>query len=198
MKEFWNERYGQQTYVYGVLPNLFFKEQIAKAKPGNILLPAEGEGRNGVYAATQGWSVDAFDYSASGKEKAVQLASKHNVSINYEVETLENYQIKSGHYDAVGLIFNHMPSSLRQLVHQRVIEALKPGGSVILEAFEKNQLGLPSGGPKSIDMLYSIEELKEDFGSLDIQLLEYADVMLEEGEYHKGPGKTIRLVAIKP
>ena len=63
MKEFWNERYAEPEFAYGVLPNDFFKNQLDKLKPGSILLVCEGEGRNAVYAAKNGWKVEAFDSS---------------------------------------------------------------------------------------------------------------------------------------
>tara|TARA_R100001377_G_C3182541_1_gene107226 strand:+ start:629 stop:811 length:183 start_codon:yes stop_codon:yes gene_type:complete len=44
---------------YGTEPNDFFKQQIDKLKPGKILIPEEGEGRNAVYAASQGWKLMA-------------------------------------------------------------------------------------------------------------------------------------------
>ena len=69
MKEFWNERYAAENYVYGTLPNTFFKYELSRLRPGKILLPAEGEGRNAVYAAEQGWDVYAFDYSHEAKRK---------------------------------------------------------------------------------------------------------------------------------
>lgn len=52
--EFGDTRYGQTDFVYGTRPNQFFKEKIDKLKPGIIWLPAEGEGRNAVYAAYSG------------------------------------------------------------------------------------------------------------------------------------------------
>ena len=63
MKDFWNERYGAPEYAYGTEPNVFFKQELDGLKPGRLLLPAEGEGRNGVYAAEKGWSVSAYDWS---------------------------------------------------------------------------------------------------------------------------------------
>ena len=76
MKEFWEIRYAEKQYAYGENPNVYFKEQLDKLKPGKILLPAEGEGRNAVYAAKQGWEVMAFDLSSEGKNKAEKLAAK--------------------------------------------------------------------------------------------------------------------------
>ncbi|HRN48956.1 MAG TPA: hypothetical protein PKW69_13045, partial [Niabella sp.] len=61
MKEFWNDRYSREEYSYGQLPNEFLKETLQKLKPGKILFPAEGEGRNAVFAASLGWHADAFD-----------------------------------------------------------------------------------------------------------------------------------------
>ncbi|HEY0354603.1 MAG TPA: hypothetical protein VGC29_00285, partial [Flavisolibacter sp.] len=81
--QFWNKRYADNNWVYGVQPNRFFKQFIDSHKPGRILLPAEGEGRNAVYAAKKGWTVDAFDFSVVARQKALQLAENNNVHINY-------------------------------------------------------------------------------------------------------------------
>lgn len=52
MKEMWDKRYGNTEYAYGEEPNAFFKKTLDKLDlKGSILLPAEGEGRNAVYAA---------------------------------------------------------------------------------------------------------------------------------------------------
>ncbi len=85
MKEFWNDRYSSEEFIYGKEPNKFFKSEIDKLLPGKLLLPCEGEGRNAVYAAKLNWTVDAFDQSEKGKEKCEALADENNVSINYTV-----------------------------------------------------------------------------------------------------------------
>ena len=76
MKNFWNERYDQDAYCYGTNPNLFFSQSLEKFSPGKILLPAEGEGRNAVFAAQKDWEVLAFDWSEAGQTKALKLAKK--------------------------------------------------------------------------------------------------------------------------
>ena len=60
-KKKWDERYKEEKFAYGKEPNLFFKEWLPKFKPGSILMPADGEGRNGVYAAKLGWKVTSFE-----------------------------------------------------------------------------------------------------------------------------------------
>ncbi|NMA73892.1 MAG: hypothetical protein GX963_06955 [Bacteroidales bacterium] len=85
VKDFWNKRYSKNEYVYGEQPNLFFKEIIDTLPIGRILLPADGEGRNGVYAASKGWNVDSFDISHEAKMKALNLSKSKGVDLSYKV-----------------------------------------------------------------------------------------------------------------
>ena len=87
--ERWNERYSNDEFAYGELPNNYLKEQLEKLAPGTILFPAEGEGRNAVFAAKLGWKVAAFDISNEGKNKAIKLAEKNKVEIDYQVGELQ-------------------------------------------------------------------------------------------------------------
>lgn len=194
MKEFWDQRYGEAVYVYGKEPNAFLKEKIGPLRPGQALFPAEGEGRNAVYAATLGWQVTAFDYSEAGRRKAEALAREKGTRIDYRVAGIENFPFPESAFDLVGLFFVHQPSASRRLLHQQAAQSLKPGGMVILEAFSKQQLGLSSGGPKQADLLFSAEELEEDFSSLHLHLLEETETVLSEGPYHSGPARVVRLV----
>ena len=118
---FWDERYSDNNFVYGTDPNEFFKEQLDLLKPGKILMLGEGEGRNGVYAAQKGWLVNAVDLSVKAKEKALTLAKRKNVNINYAVDDLQNYEPKKDFYDAAGLIFLHLNEKIRDKVHKKVI-----------------------------------------------------------------------------
>ncbi|MFD1184812.1 methyltransferase domain-containing protein [Pontibacter rugosus] len=195
MKDFWNDRYSQEQMIYGAEPNVFFREQLQQLRPGMLLLPAEGEGRNAVYAALNGWQVTAFDFSEAGYKKAMALAEQRGVTINYLVTDAAQYTCAPDSLDAVALIYAHFPPALRQQLHQQVIKWLKPGGTLILEAFHPNQLSYSSGGPKDERMLYTAETLQDDFSSLLIQQLEEVEIQLNEGAYHNGAGYVTRLVA---
>lgn len=116
----WNNRYSENEIVYGDQPNRFFKKFIDDHVPGKILLPAEGEGRNAVYAASKGWEVDAFDFSEEARKKAIALSAKKNVHLNYWRQEIENFNAKEK-YDAVGLIYVHLPKDIRQNFHRQVI-----------------------------------------------------------------------------
>ncbi len=197
MKEFWNQRYNEKEYVYGTSPNVYFKECLDKLKPGKLLLPAEGEGRNAVYAASAGWVVDAFDYSESAKEKAEQLAKSQGVSFNYEIAEVQQFIADGKAYDAIGLIYAHQPSAFRFQFHQQLVKALKPGGYVILECFRPEQIPLASGGPKSLDLLYTKDILEADFNQLQILEMNELTTVLQEGAYHAGEAEVIRMLARK-
>lgn len=197
MKNFWNERYSEKEYVYGEEPNLFFAEQLHKLKPGNIILPCEGEGRNAVYAASQGWKVNAFDASEEGKTKALQLANKKGVILDYNVEDAVTVTYPVNSVDAVAFIYAHFPPAIRKNIHQKAISWLKPGGKIIVEAFNPKQLQNTSGGPKELSLLYTEDIIKEDFKGLKIEFIKTLQTALNEGKYHEGMADIIRFVAIK-
>lgn len=197
MQEFWNERYNQAEYVYGVEPNTFFAESIQSLNPGTIILPCEGEGRNAVHAAINGWKVLAFDSSEIGKIKAMQLAIQKSVQIDYIINEADLVDYPENIADLVAFVYAHFPQETRKKIHQKAIKWLKPGGKIVLEAFNPNQLTLDSGGPKNPTMLYTIEMLQSDFKNLDINLLETTNIHLSEGKFHTGKAAIIRLIGTK-
>ena len=193
----WNEWYGDTTFVFGSQPNLFYRAVIDTLPAGKALFPAEGEGRNAVYAATQDWEVDAFDLSESGRNKALRLAQENSTTINYFIADFADPNLRPESYDLVALTYAHVPSTVRQRGHQKVIEAMKPGGVVVLEAFsEKHADSEAAFGPKTADELYSAEEIRSDFAELTILYLEETEVTLDEG-FHQGKGQVVRMVARK-
>jgi hypothetical protein len=197
MQNTWDERYARQEYIYGTEPNSFLKEQLTKLIPGRILFPAEGEGRNAVYAASQGWQADAFDQSTEGQKKAIHLAAAKGVTINYSIQSLDSWNPEPDQYDSIALIFVHLPDGLRQQVHKAAIRALRTGGTLILEAFSVNQLDRNSGGPKTLDLLFTKEQVESDFKNLAIAMLSETQVILDEGPLHQGLADVIQFVGLK-
>ena len=198
----WDDRYGKIEFAYGEQPNNFLKEQLIKIPAGTILFPAEGEGRNGIYAATQGWNVHAFDQSMEGKKKAQKLANKHDVAINYEVGEFQSIGYQENQFDAIALIYAHFPADKKSSYHKILTTYLRPGGIVIFEAFSKrhldyNRINKKVGGPKDLETLFSIEEIKSDFENFEIIELEEKEIQLNEGLFHNGLGMVIRFVGRK-
>jgi len=198
MKEFWDARYDTDQFVYGTEPNRFLAEELVKLQPGRILLPGEGEGRNALFAASIGWSVDAMDQSRTAAKKALQLANDKNLNINYMVSAIETFTFKKELYDVVAPVFVHLAPTLRNLFHARIVDALRPGGKIILEAFHKSQLGRSSGGPQSEAMLYDRKMLLEDFSSLEVVQMQELVTELNEGIFHRGRAHVLRYIGMKP
>ncbi|MBU2491016.1 MAG: methyltransferase domain-containing protein [Bacteroidetes bacterium] len=197
MQEMWNQRYSEKDFVYGKEPNQFFKEQIEKLIPGKILLLGEGDGRNSVFAAKLGWQVDAFDFSETAKQKALKFAESENVSINYEIADLQTAELKENFYDAVGIIYLHLPEEIREIVNAKAQKSLIKNGFLIFEAYEKDQIKNTSGGPKDVDLLYSLEDIFTDFQDLEIQKFNKENVFLNEGPLHTGVASIIRFAGKK-
>ena len=159
MNDMWNERYSAEEYAYGIEPNVFLKDAIQKYNlKGKMLFPAEGEGRNAVYAAKNGLEVSAFDLSIEGKNKALKLATKENVEINYQVGDFFDLDIIHEKFDAAALIYAHLPPNLLSSYHKKIAELLVPGGLILLEGFSKNNLSYREenpniGGPLNVEML---------------------------------------------
>lgn len=202
MKEFWNERYGKTEYAYGIKPNEYLKVQLDKLDLGTILLPAEGEGRNAVYAAKKGWKVSAFDISEEGQRKASELARTNKVSIDYKVGELQTLNYGIGQFDAIALIYAHFPSNLKVTYHKLLDTYLKTGGIILFEAFSKKHINYNSknekvGGPKDVGILFSKEEINDYFPNYEIIELEEKEIELNEGLFHIGTGSVIRFVGMK-
>ena len=198
----WNERYQQIEYAYGETPNLYLKGQLKKFKPGKILFAAEGEGRNAVFAAKEGWEVSAFDFSEEGKNKAMKLAEKNQVSIEYKVGELPTLKYENEYFDAIALVYAHFPPETKSAYHRILSGLLKKGGVVIFEAFGKNHLDFREknpkvGGPRNLASLFSTEEIKADFNNYEVIELKEETIELSEGLYHNGTGSVTRFVGIK-
>lgn len=195
-KQFWSTRYLENKTVYGTEPNEFFKQFIDTHKPGTLLLPAEGEGRNAVYAAKKGWQVDAFDFSEVAREKALHLASSQNMRINYWVEDLTSFKATKT-YDAVGLIYVNLPDRMRQGFHEQSYRSLDSGGYIVLEAFAKEQAHFNSGGPRDSALLYNAPTICGDFPFLHLISCGQKEVVLNEGVFHQGKAAVLRMIGQK-
>lgn len=198
----WNTRFGKEEYAYGTEPNQYLKEKLENLEPGSILFPAEGEGRNAVYAAQLGWEVSAFDISEAGKQKALKLAGQKQVSIDYKIGELSKLGYQAAQFDAIALIYAHFPPNIRRGYHKLFHTYLKKGGTIIFEGFSKAHLEYKKnnpkvGGPGNLDSLFSIEELKADFNDYEILELKQTTVELNEGNYHVGTGSVIRFLGKK-
>jgi SAM-dependent methyltransferase len=189
----WDERYAGADHVYGVEPNGWLAAQAGRLAAGSrILSLGEGEGRNAVWLAGLGHRVEAVDGSAVGLAKAGRLARARGVTILTTLADLADHLPEPGAYDAVVLVFLHLPPALRTAVHARAGAALRTGGLLVVEAFSPGQLAFTSGGPRDPAMLYDPAMLRADLPGLDWEALREEEVELEEGPLHRGRAAVVR------
>ncbi len=195
----WNLRYSGEDYFYGEEPNRFLEDQRHRLHAGMAaLVPADGEGRNGVWLATLGLDVHTVDNAESGVAKAQRLADQEGVAIRAEQADLFSWTWPEAAYDVIASIFFHMPSAVRPEVHARMFRALKPGGLLILEAFHQEQLRFRSGGPKDVDLLYTEAILQTDFADARIEQVKKCRIDLDESDAHRGEAMVVRMLATRP
>lgn len=196
----WDQRYAGDALLFGEAPNDYLRAQRPRLpRSGRALCVADGEGRNSVWLAERGLSVDAFDVSAVGVAKARALARRHGVKVNFAVADCDALAWPEGLYDVIAAIFVQFADPpMRQRLFSNMIRALAPGGIVVLHGYSPKQLQYRSGGPQRIDHLYSEVMLREHFAGLEILELMSYEAELREGHQHTGMAALIGMVARKP
>jgi SAM-dependent methyltransferase len=193
----WDERYSTEEYAYGEDPNEFLKYNFNAIPRGRVLSLAEGEGRNAVFLARQGYTVTAVDGSQVGLSKARKLAEKNGVEIELVHADLAEFDIGENRWDGIVSIFCPLPSALRKEMHKKVVAGLKPGGVFLLEAYTPDQLRYGTGGGKSADTMTSKESLLRELDGLTFSRLIELEREVIEGTYHTGLGSVVQAIATK-
>lgn len=193
----WDQRYSSPEFVYGEKPNLFLADNLEQLATGSALCLAEGEGRNSVFLARNGFSVTAVDSSPVGLEKAKLLANKHRVELRTVVADLADYPIPHESVDSVVSIFCHIPRAIRKVVHKSVVAGLKPGGTLILEAYTPKQLEYKTGGPPTAELMMTLDDLRKEFTGLTFLHAKELDRNVTEGTLHTGIGAVVQIIAQK-
>jgi cyclopropane fatty-acyl-phospholipid synthase-like methyltransferase len=196
----WNNRYSGAEYLFGQAPNAFLASQAARLRQGQTALAvADGEGRNGVWLAEQGLDVLSVDASAPAQEKARRLAKARSVQIRFELADLSQWEFPEAAFDVVAAIFIQFANpELRPVLFNRMKQALRPGGLLLLEGYRPEQLQYGTGGPPYVENLYTEAMLREAFDDFEILELVSYDAIIEEGSAHNGMSALIDLVARKP
>ena len=168
----WNQKYHKErhpTEVDSVVKRFYHLASGKKA-----LDIAAGNGRNAVFLASKGFSVDAVDISEVG---LAEFAAKYP-NINTICADLDQFDIATGHYD---LILN--VKFLNRRLFPYIQEGLKPGGIAIFHTL------LKSGNIKSIpencrDYLLKTNELLHSF--LAMQIIYYHEAKDSETNHSDG------------
>ena len=134
-KDRWNSKYETEVYLFGEKPIPFLADNVHLLPKGKVLDIAMGEGRNGVYLATQGFEVLGLDISEKGLEKAHNLAKKNKVTIETKVVDLESFTLEPNSYDVILCTYYMQKDLFKQFQ-----SALKPGGMIVVETYNVDYL----------------------------------------------------------
>ena len=196
----WDERFSQPGYVYGTEANDFLAEMAGEIPSGRVLSLAEGEGRNAVHLAGLGYEVVGVDSSSVGLEKARRLAAECGVEIETILADLgdpDTFEIEAESWEGIVSIFCHLQVDLRRRIHRQVVEGLRPGGVLLLEAYTPRQLEYGTGGPRTLDRLMTLDELCEELKGLNLTHARELEREIHEGSLHHGLGHVVQVVARK-
>jgi SAM-dependent methyltransferase len=155
--------------------------------PGRALDVACGAGRNSLYLARRGYTVIAADISWEGLRRLARRARHERLPVHPVHADLERFGLPPGTFD---LIVNSR--FLLRALFPLFRRALKPGGLLLIETFNVDEIDLLGG---DIRRAFALEhgELREAFA--DFELLVYEEGVLEQPEGERG---LARLIARKP
>ena len=191
----WNERYASEEFFYGTTPNEFLVVAATSLPRGRTLCLAEGEGRNSVWLAEQGFDVSSVDLSTVGVAKTLRFAASRGVTVHAQVGDLADFVIEPNWFDLIVSSFAHTSSVLRRSIHQRVVSGLRPGGTFVLEAYSPDQIPLGTGGPSDPDMLVTANSLRSELAGLEFDHLVEINRNIVEGAGHSGLAAVVQAIA---
>ena len=198
----WDKRYGDAAgRPFGELPSEYLRMILARSdfRAASALCLADGDGRNGTWLARQGLAVTAADVSAVATEQALAFDSAAGVSVERIVADLAAWAPPADRrWDAVFIFYLHGTAPLRQRALRVAVDALAPGGWLVLEGFSKDQAGRAGMGPDDADRLYGLDELREACAGLEIVEAFAGTLLLDEGERHGGEAAVVRFAARRP
>lgn len=194
----WNERYAEAGYAYGTEPNEFLAAHAAQIPPGRVLCLAEGQGRNAVWLAQQGFAVTAVDLSEVGLAKAQELAAERGVPLTTIQADLAEFEIEPQAWDGIVSIFGHLPRAVRQRLYLQAARGLRPGGVFLLEAYRPKQLEYGTGGPADLNMLVSLADVLTELPGLEWEIAREIEREVHEGQYHHGHSAVTQLLGRAP
>jgi len=193
----WDERYALEGFAFGTEPNDFLRQEAHRIPPGRVLCLGEGEGRNSVFLAEQGYEVVGVDRSQVGMDKAQALAQERGVFIETVVSSIEDFDLNEGEWQGIISIFFHLPPELRKKVNESVVKGLAPGGILIFEAYTPKQLEFGTGGPPDLDRLISLDTVQKEFAGLEFLVSHEVEREVQEGRLHRGRGSVVQVVGVR-
>lgn len=185
--ELWNRVLTADEPRFNTDPNEFLVRMVEFRPTGRALDVGMGQGRNAIWLAAAGWEVTGFDPADQAVALARELAAEAGVELTTEVVGSEEFDWGTERWDLIVLSY----VSVREQV-DAMLEALAPGGVIVLEAFHEDAT---KGHSIGRGVVWKSNELLETFS--DFRILRYEDTTAV-ADFGRTETPVVRLLAMKP
>lgn len=171
----WDERYADQELVWSKGPNVFVAEHASGLPPGRALDLAGGEGRNAIWLARQGWTVELVDFSRVALDKAAALADHAGVGLELTLGDVTAPPACEP-ADLVVLAYLQLPPEASRAAVRSAAALVAPGGTLLIVAHAKRNVTEGVGGPPDPEVNRSLDELRDDLAGTGLDIEEAREV----------------------
>ena len=196
----WDERYAAHELVWSTEPNQFVAELVGALAPGSAIDVAAGEGRNALWMVERGWSVTAADYSAVAIERARALADRRLGARAARLTTVvadATLPLPGGPaaYDLALFSYLQLPASMLRDALMGGIDAVRPGGHLIVIGHAGRNLEHGHAGPSHRAVLYDPDEVTTAVAEAPVEV-ESAEIRVRRVETEQGPREALDTVVV--
>ena len=188
----WDRLYATEGTVWSLGPNRFVVEQTEGLPPGRALDLAGGEGRNAIWLAQRGWSVELVEFSRIALDTARQRAEHAGVRIELtEADLTARPTLQPA--DLVLLAYLQLPREPSTRATRSAAAAVGPGGMLLIVAHARRNLEDGYGGPPDPAVLRSVDEVVQDLAGTGL-VVDLAEEVIRTVETDEGPRDAIDLI----
>lgn len=172
----WDERFASGSYPAAPEPSPVLRHYVDAFPPGRALDVAAGTGRNALFLADAGYTVDAIDQSRVGLETIREHATERDVAdrVRCIQSDVPSHAFPVESYAVITISYYRAVDRFTDLK-----EALEPGGYLFVEHHLRSKRSTPSG-PRSDCYRYAANELLH--AGLDLTVLYYDESSSENPE----------------
>jgi SAM-dependent methyltransferase len=181
-RERWNRRYAAADRMHASpVPNRFLVAEVADLPPGTALDLACGAGRNAVWLAERGWRVTAVDFSDVALAMARDLASSRGVEIHWIEADVVAWTPPPRVDDLVCVFYLQLPAPERRAALRHAVDAVRPGGTLLVVGHHLLNLTEGWGGPTQADVLFTPDDIAAEVAGLQVEKAELVRRPVEDG-----------------
>lgn len=180
----WNARYAEAAEksdtVWSLSPNAWIADTVGHLDPGTAVDLGAGEGRNALWLASLGWEVTAVDFSSVGLATGAARAAELGVDIQWVTADATTW-VSPQQVDLVVIAYLQLPADDLSRAISNAVGYLAPGGTLAVIGHDVDNLTRGVGGPRSTDMLYSVDAVRAAAAGLEIVEARQFDRVSEQG-----------------